>query len=93
MKYVDIRSIEGSRVTAGPVTLTPIIRSVEFVYGGDRGTAVLLWRRPSAVVVSVDGRESRRAIVDVTRCAQVAVVAVAMACVWWTWSRTKDRKE
>jgi len=72
---IERRTIAGSTLEAGDLRVTPEARvvSVRLPFGA------FVWNRPSAVVVERDGRVERLPIVDVSRIAQVALWACALA--------------
>ena len=83
----------GSSVTpeieAGPYRLSLVARSVVIRPPG--GSVV--WSRPSAVLVSVDGRTSRLRIVDATRWVQAALLLAALSFACCVLIRESKRKE
>jgi hypothetical protein len=69
-------------------------RGASWAAGAEGGTCGVFFTRswPAAVLVSSDGRTKRVPIVDVTRCAQAAVVAGACMLLFWVW-KTKQGHE
>lgn len=76
MQLADIFHWErtaGEPITVGDVTLTPESQalSLRLPIGG------FVWNRPAAVLVDGDGGQRRVPIVDVTRAAQLTLLAAA----------------
>ena len=72
---IERRTTSGATVVVGNVRATPEARvvTVRLPFG------VFVWNRPSGVVVERDGRVERVPIVNVTRLAQMALWAGALA--------------
>jgi hypothetical protein len=71
--YVQYQLETGSPTTVGQTTLTPQsqVLSVRWPNGG------WVWNRPVAVLVEQDGESERLPIIDVTRMAQIGLIAFA----------------
>lgn len=69
-------TISGAPVSVGGVTVRPLARSLTLRYG----PAVLVWQRPSAVLVSTDEGTSRIPIIDWTRAIQAAIALGIVLC-------------
>ena len=71
-------------IEVGTFKLSLVSRSREF--GTSRGRVV--WSRPSAVLVTAGGEQTRLRIVDVTRWVQVILLLVALlaACLALVWN-------
>jgi hypothetical protein len=71
--YVQYQLETGSPTTVGEATLTPQsqVLTVRWPNGG------WVWNRPVAVLVEQDGESERLPIVDVTRMAQIGLIAFA----------------
>jgi hypothetical protein len=78
---VRIETVTGQPVRAGELSLKPEARvlRLQFPWGG------FVWNRPVAVVVDDGRRIERMAIVDVTRAAQVGLLAIAGIFTLLTW--------
>jgi len=72
---IERKTTTGQTIVVGNVWATPEARvvSVRLPFGA------FVWNRPSAVVVERGGRVERLPIVDVSRIAQVALWACALA--------------
>jgi len=100
----EARTLTGTPVTVGTLTVTPVARS--FVFGrevtgerlddgaGGMGHLEAFWflARPSSVLVSDGSGTTRVPIVDVTRLAQALMVILALLWLCETWIRTRRRK-
>jgi hypothetical protein len=71
---IESRFINGEPVHVGQVTVTPQSRTlvVRLPWGG------FVWHRPVAILVERDGQISRRSIVDVTRLAELGLLALGV---------------
>ena len=100
-RMVEFRTLPGPDLTRGSLRVTPLARSVTVRFGGSggrsagdhRGGAVFARSRPSAVLVSAEGRTYRLRVVDVTKWTQMAVVLVALLWLYEMWARARARKE
>jgi len=84
-----MRTVPAASLRIGSLTVTPVARSL---VAGWKGVA-LVWTRPHAVLVSRDGRTSRSRIFNMTRAAQVSIVAVAVLGAFWISTRSSGKKE
>jgi hypothetical protein len=98
---VSVETLQGPEQTYGAYTVTPVARRLTVgrrgasgLAGKEGGTGGVVFARswPAAVLVSSDGRTKRVPIVDVTRCAQAAVVAGAGLLLFWVWKMKQGRE-
>ena len=70
-RAIGLETVAGDPVTANGVRVTPVARAltVRTRFGG------LVWNRPVAVRLEREGRVERKRIVDLTRAAQIGVLA------------------
>lgn len=82
-KVFQWQEFTGEAVTAGDVTVTPQswALSIRLPFGG------LVWNRPTAVLVSQNGRSRRIPVVDVTRIVVLAAVVMGTAVTILTWRK------
>lgn len=84
MKAVHTEKLAGKPVQTGQTRLIPIETTTRFQPPGMWG--VLLWRRPTAVIVQhPDGAEEILPIQDATRQAQVALLAIGLSSAILMW--------
>ncbi len=75
MPLLDYETKAGAPIQAGDVKLIPLAKSVKIAPPGMFGG--LVWNRPAAVIVQQpDGQETVLPIQDVTRQAQIALLAM-----------------
>ena len=88
--FLRTRSSATPEIEAGPLRLSLVARSVALRPPG----GVMVWSRPTAVLVTVDGRTSRLRIVDATRWVQAVLLLAALffaCCVLIRESKRKER--
>jgi hypothetical protein len=91
-KLIDVENQAGEVIPAGEHKLIPIAQRVKIQPPGFGG--LLLWTRPTAVVVhSVEGEKVVLPIQDVTRLAQLALVSLGLisSTLIWLGLRKKIR--
>ncbi len=77
MPLLDYETKAGAPIQAGDVKLIPLAKSVKIAPPGMSGG--LVWNRPAAVIVQQpDGQETVLPIQDVTRQAQIALLAMGV---------------
>jgi hypothetical protein len=87
-RFLTLATAEAPSLVAGPVTVTPVSRTLVLRLGG--GVLTRSW--PAAVLVARESRTSRVPIVNVTRVALVSIVAVAALCSWGLAAQASKRK-
>jgi hypothetical protein len=87
-RFLTLETAEAPAVEVGPITVTPVARTLTLRFG----RVVLTRSWPTAVLVAREGRTSRVPIVDVTRLALVSIVAVAALCSVGLAAQTSKRK-
>ena len=83
------RALSGSAVVAGEITVTP--QSRVLVLRLPRG--IVVWQRPSAVLVEQAGQTTRLPIRDATRLVQCALLGGGVFLARVGWLATPQRKE
>jgi hypothetical protein len=98
---VNVETLQGPEQTHGAYTVTPVARRLtvgrrgaSWAAGAEGGAGGVVFTRswPAAVLVSSDGRTKRVPIVDVTRCAQAAVVVGAGVVLFWVCKMKQGRE-
>jgi hypothetical protein len=98
---VKVETLQGPERTYGAYTVTPVARRLTVgpwgasrAAGNEGGSGGMVYTRcwPAAVLVSSDGETKRVPIVDVTRCAQAALVAGACLLLFWAWMTKQGRE-
>jgi len=87
--FLRIRSSTTPEIEAGALRLSLVARSVALRPPG----GVMVWSRPAAVLVTVDGRTSRLRIIDATRWVQAALLLAALFVACCVLIRENKRKE
>lgn len=84
------QTLPGDPVTAGPVRVTPLVRSLRFGWSH----AAWTWARPSALLVEREGRTERVGVPDVTRRVQAGLLGAGAMFTLAMWAkRSRDRSE
>ena len=92
MRWITLESRAGEAIKAGTRRLIPLTRVVKVHLPGQSGGVV--WNRPAAVLVrEADGRETQLPVRDVTRLAQLAILAAGLLGGWLIWVAFGPRKE
>ena len=87
--FLRTRSSVTPEIEAGPLRLSLVARSVVLRPPG----CTMVWSRPTAVLVTVDGRTSRLRIVDATRCVQAVLLLATLFFVCCVVIQERKRKE
>ena len=92
MRWITLESRAGEPVQAGARQLTPISNVVRVEIPG--WTGGLVWNRPAAILArEADGQENLLPVHDVTRRAQLLILAAGLLGGWLIWLAFRPRKE
>jgi hypothetical protein len=89
MPFISVETLPGETIQAGTNKITPVSQSIKLIPPGAKGG--LIWNRPLSVLVEgADGSERVLPVIDVTRIAQLVLLAMGLAIGMTLW-RTKRR--
>ena len=87
-RFLTMETVAAPAVEAGPITVTPLARTLTLRLGG--GVLTRSW--PAAVLVTREARTSRVPIVNVTRLTGITIIVAATFCSWGLAAGAARRK-
>ena len=87
-RSLSFKTTAAPPIETGGYTVTPVARALVLNWG--RGAAVRAW--PCSVLVSRDGRTSRRRIPNITHLIQAVILGGALLAVWRLRHQSTHRK-